>query len=723
MANLTSFKAGDIIDSTVMIGDNNLSVSHIKLGAGAKLTINQADKRPNYWPKAGRVTKLPSPITRLFGREQELSQLRQARQAGKPVSLWSADGMGKSAIIRQLTHTLDSEEPSINIVYFDAEQKWGIEDVQQAMFDLFIETKQNYVPSAVTRPNALSTVKALVVVDNLRVSVKDSESLVNSAPGCAFVLISNDRLLAADAPSIALAGLSGESARELFSMQYGPLSADDEAAFDQLAMRLQGSPDELLRIAERGHLQGKSVAQLLAELGDAADEQAVVQAAIIPLDDTGRRLLAFLAVAGESTIPLAALQIAFPGVDVAQEMEKVKKFLLAQSHSPRYSLRGTLPASLAKLWDLTGWEATLFDTSLTWLERQTDPDAVVEAYGMLMQALTNAAARQRWSDVLRLGRAMEPWLIVSRRWQAWSDVLNLILRAAENLGDRMTEGWALHQLGSRALFQGSLEPARSFLTRALDIRQAIGDRPGLEVTRNNLDVLKALGAPPRSNGHGGNGGGRPLSYSFFGFAGLLALGAAAYILTHRPPPTPEPPPPVVTTAAPVTPPSIAPVTHEPSVTPSLTPTLTQTPTDTPTITITPPPVPFTAIVISPDLLNCHYGPGKAYEVEWALSPKDEVLVIGRADTFVGPYVLVQYRSPFGKSPALPCWVDPGYLDLLGGDIYALPQPYPDKAPLIQFTDPKYVPYVFPPPMKVDAYRKGNEVDISWYGKNLADGDR
>jgi hypothetical protein len=108
---------------------------------------------------------------------------------------------------------------------------------------------------------------------------------------------------------------------------------------------------------------------------------------------------------------------------------------------------------------------------------------------LLVQAIHKAEEKSRWHDVVRIGRGLESTLILSRRWQSWLDMLNLILKAARALGDRQVEAWALHQIGTRAACLGPDETARGFLTQALQIRQALGDRAGLAVTRNNLRVF------------------------------------------------------------------------------------------------------------------------------------------------------------------------------------------------------------------------------------------
>ena len=74
-------------------------------------------------------------------------------------------------------------------------------------------------------------------------------------------------------------------------------------------------------------------------------------------------------------------------------------------------------------------------------------------------------------------------------------VLHGSLAAARALGDLAGEGWALHQLGSRALCQHEFETARQLLREALRLREGLADAEGAEATRHNLGLL-----PPPPNG-------------------------------------------------------------------------------------------------------------------------------------------------------------------------------------------------------------------------------
>ncbi len=166
---------------------------------------------------------------------------------------------------------------------------------------------------------------------------------------------------------------------------------------------------------------------------------------------------------------------------------------LVQSHSPRYSLTGNLPDLLPRTWDLTPWRERALGYFIEWAEaRRNEPAALLEEIGVLRALLDWAAETGRHAEARRLGRALDTALAVAGRWGAWEQTLQRVRGTAEALGDRTTQGWALHQLGTRLLCLDDKAAARPLLLDALDIRESLGDRAGAAVTRHNLGLLGPL---------------------------------------------------------------------------------------------------------------------------------------------------------------------------------------------------------------------------------------
>ena len=195
------------------------------------------------------------------------------------------------------------------------------------------------------------------------------------------------------------------------------------------------------------------------------------------------------------------------------------------------------------------------------------------------------------------------------------------------------------------------------------------------------------------------------------YQGVVISGQALSPIAYTTP-GPGTQPPATVTAGPTKTATVAPSpTQTATLTPAPTATASSTPSDTPAPTVAAP------VAVNADQLACRYGPGAAYLYQYGLYKGNEVTLVGRYDTAFGTWLYVKY-----KDDPRPCWVSPNFLDNVG-DISGLPVYYPDKAPLVLFNDPAFVPSRFFPPTDVSADRTGNLVQMSWTGLVLALGDR
>ncbi|HEV2844724.1 MAG TPA: choice-of-anchor D domain-containing protein, partial [Thermoanaerobaculia bacterium] len=160
---------------------------------------------------------------------------------------------------------------------------------------------------------------------------------------------------------------------------------------------------------------------------------------------------------------------------------------LIQADGPRYSLTGNLATDLPGTWDLKDWRNRALDHFIAWSE--ANRSAVTDEISAMRCLLEHASRSGLPAEAIRLGRVFEGALLVSGRWQAWAETLERVLGAARSLGDRKTEAWALHQLGTRAFCLDERTAASDFLTKALEIRESIGDHGGAAATFHNMSLL------------------------------------------------------------------------------------------------------------------------------------------------------------------------------------------------------------------------------------------
>ncbi|HEX6904326.1 MAG TPA: choice-of-anchor D domain-containing protein [Thermoanaerobaculia bacterium] len=207
--------------------------------------------------------------------------------------------------------------------------------------------------------------------------------------------------------------------------------------------------------------------------------------ALLPNDE--KHLLASLAAVGGGPLGGPHL-LAVAGVpDPAAALKALLDEGLIQADSLRYSLTGNLAEELPRAWDLKDWRNRALTHFLAWSE--ANPSAVSEETDAVCCLVEHASKSGLHAETVRLGRALENALLASGRWNAWAATLERIRGAAVALGDRKTEAWTLHQLGTRAFCLDDRTTASDRLTQALEIREAIGDGDGAAVTFHNMGLL------------------------------------------------------------------------------------------------------------------------------------------------------------------------------------------------------------------------------------------
>ncbi|MDQ3880089.1 MAG: hypothetical protein M3295_03295 [Chloroflexota bacterium] len=240
---------------------------------------------------------------------------------------------------------------------------------------------------------------------------------------------------------------------------------------------------------------GRTFADVAQELVRPRSDRALLDAVLAPLSGEQKRILAALAVFGDASLDLERLSELTGMWDVEHALAALERRHLVDSHSPRYSLAGALPDQLQAVWDLHAETEQALAYFIAWAEgNRRRPSAQLEEDVALMRLLRAAAARERFDEAIRLGRAVASAFAWGRRWGSWREILEIVFDAARRIGHRASEAWALHELGTQAFCMGAKGMGVDELQEALEIRREIGDEAGAAATRHNLGVI--LGPPP-----------------------------------------------------------------------------------------------------------------------------------------------------------------------------------------------------------------------------------
>ena len=119
------------------------------------------------------------------------------------------------------------------------------------------------------------------------------------------------------------------------------------------------------------------------------------------------------------------------------------------------------------------------------------PERLSAETDLLLGLLERFDRDQNWEEALRLARAASRFFAMAERWAALARSLRSALRAAQELGNSAAAdvAWAQHELGTLHLAAEDPSGAERALREAREIRERLGDRPGIAATDRNLQVL------------------------------------------------------------------------------------------------------------------------------------------------------------------------------------------------------------------------------------------
>jgi len=520
---------GGDVSGQIAIGNNILQIGEVR---GGIVNIIAPDQKPHFSRRAPPVYLRPRSFPGLLDRVRELGTASDALQASEAVSIHGQNGLGKTTLLRHLAYHSPRNNCPDGTVYFSARGQ-NARDLLQTLFETFFDSDRPAKPTDAQLHQMLQGIRALILLDDVALAYDQITELINGAPQCIFVFAAVERCLWGEGCCIQLEGLPVQDAMKLIEHELGRALEQSECeAAEAFCRKVKGSPLYLIQAAALVR-QGKKLTEI--EGGFQASEEAFLTNLVTALTESQRRILAVLA--ASANFPLAVQHLsALVGVeDVDRQLKSLLDLHLIQANSPAFNLTGSLAISVRRVIAVADWEDRLVEYFVSWVRQNPPLPDITDALDLILSLLEKANRDGRWNEVIALGRGIEKALILGKRWQTWFQVLEWILKAAQALGDRAVQGWALHELGTRDLCLGNLEPARQSLSRALQLREALGDKAGAAVTRHNLGLIMAPPAPPREtprsrSGRAAGGGTPPMLKALFALMGLAAAGLAVLLM-------------------------------------------------------------------------------------------------------------------------------------------------------------------------------------------------
>ncbi len=533
---------GGNLSGQLIVGDNNQAFSYtynVETGG----VVNVAAP-PTVRPRATPVSLKPRPFRHLLDRKTVLPVLQETLRQRLPVEVFADAGFGKTVLMRYLAHDQAVTSAFADGVVYLAVQRQMAADLLQSLYDAFYETVPAFKPSQGLLRQSLKDKQALVILNGLTLTKDEVAALLSILPNSTFVLVSKAQIYWQDGAAIALPGLPLPESITLIEQELArPLAHAEQAPAQFLHSRFLGNPLQLRRIAAQARTAAQSlvdVVQLIrAESGDSEqsiDERSVFAVLTGRLSAKHKSILALMGAMGGVAITAAQAQ-AISGVpDAASVLNDLSELHLLEPATE--GAIGSVSSGYQLSADLTEAAVQSFDPQ-PWLARATDyfcESAAAQTIQLdaLAHLLEWTQRTGNWQQSLALCKSLDQTLSLSGQWAQWQQVMNHSLHAAEQLGNGAAEAWSLHQLGSQALTTGS-EQAEGLLSRALWLRQQLGDKAGAAVTRHNLGLIlpplveefevetgtTSGGAEGTSEGVASSGA---ASWSSLAIGGTIALG-------------------------------------------------------------------------------------------------------------------------------------------------------------------------------------------------------
>lgn len=465
---------------------------------GGSIKVIQPNQAPS--PK-----KLPIPIRLrprrfedLFGRETELQQCVTALEAAQTIELYGAAGVGKSVLLRHLAYHSITDSKLLfpdGVVYFHVHQHEPIEDLQQRLFFAFYRCDR-FRPSSVRIQQDLQDKRALILLDNTKLSRKDIEQLWEVVPNCVFLFASQEQNLWGEGRPILVRGLAVDKALLLMERDLNrTLNAQERKAAESICSLLGGHPLEVLQQIAQVREGTETLDKVIRRIQSVSSPRERIQQLVGLLNVQQRSVLAALAALGgialsaKQVSAIADIQNADSVLGKLQGLKFVQESLIKgeNSQSVRYSLSSNLLDPLQQQENLNPYLERAVSHFTHWAQQAT-PDSLQQESEAVSYLLDWAVKSNRWNDVLLLGRPFESALAVSGQWELQAQVLQWYQQAAEQLGNKTAIAHALHQRGIRSLCLGQTNKARNQLTEALQLREELRDQRGADLTRQHLNL-------------------------------------------------------------------------------------------------------------------------------------------------------------------------------------------------------------------------------------------
>ena len=131
----------------------------------------------------------------------------------------------------------------------------------------------------------------------------------------------------------------------------------------------------------------------------------------------------------------------------------------------RYTLAGEVALFMPEDTEATEERKRAVAYFADWIEpHQHDVKTILETQQILMRSLRWGVKFGMAPEVMRITKSLEFTLVLTGRWEAWTNALCLAAQSATAAGDKAALGWVRHQEGTKAICEGNFTEGRQSLS-------------------------------------------------------------------------------------------------------------------------------------------------------------------------------------------------------------------------------------------------------------------
>ncbi|RUT03533.1 hypothetical protein DSM106972_051720 [Dulcicalothrix desertica PCC 7102] len=473
-----------------------LSIGRHKVQTSSKGIIVSKAQQKEIEYHSQCLVMLPRPLPNLIGRLSQIKGALALLDTNQSIEFYGSEGLGKSALLRHILYFIHKNSIFTDGAVWFGNVYYSQVDLLQHLFELFHESDTTYKPTNLETRRFLHNKKLVIFLDDVKLTSEDIQQLELILPDSRFIVASSSQKLSSNS-SIQLSGLSKRDSIAFITQKlHQSISAEELVTVEALANLLSGHPYMMQLAVNCINKNVCTLSELVLKLQPPESSQKLIKQILKVLPTEHQNILATLVTVdgiGLSRVQIEALSEAN---DTSEILASLLDWNLIDTEFNLYSLNKTLVLALKQELVLNSFYERVLSNFITWAEKYPE-FLTLGTPNALIPILTWAIETERYSNILRLVKAAEVSLFLSKRWGLWKQVLKYGLQASIALNDKQNEAWMLHQLGSIALcLDDTSVEAHKYLTSALKIRESLNLADAVAATSQNLKLVKISSPEP-----------------------------------------------------------------------------------------------------------------------------------------------------------------------------------------------------------------------------------